>query len=422
MSTPSTILYIQHAVSMGGSALSLLYTLNGLDKARFKPVVCLIKPSREMFNLYDAAGYEVISKPGITTFEHTTAGWATIRKPETIVSFLWSLASWKRTQRHTLDVVKEVSPDIVHLNSAILAPSATALAKNGVPFVWHVRESPANGLFGLRKRWITYKLETLPDELILICESDQSRWVRNGQGCVIHNFVDFSIFNPDVDGAHLRNRLAISEKQPVILYLGGLSNIKGIHVFVDAMCQLREKIPDIVALMPSAKLAPPPTRLNSWARRILTAVGSGTACQRTDKRIRSLGLDDHMRRLPFQKEIWEWIAAADLLVFPSIRPHFARPIMEAAAMGKPTIGSRLGGVTDLIDDGETGVLVQSGDADELAEAIHNLLMDNEKRKHIGMVALEAARAKYDTKLQVRKIMRIYDSILTHHENHAMGKL
>ncbi|HET6344157.1 MAG TPA: hypothetical protein VFH51_04450, partial [Myxococcota bacterium] len=69
------VLYVQHAGSLGGSCMSLLYTLQGLDRRRYAPVVALIRPSPAVTALYRDAGIQVLPWPGIHTYEHTTAAW-----------------------------------------------------------------------------------------------------------------------------------------------------------------------------------------------------------------------------------------------------------------------------------------------------------------------------------------------------------
>ena len=122
MSSPRKILYIQHAAYLGGSCMSLLYTMQGLDRSCFEPMVALTRPNQALFNFYKKAGFEVIRAPGIYTFEHTTALWARLRSPLGCLAFMRSLICWRKSMRLTLGVVAEAQPDLVHLNSVALVP------------------------------------------------------------------------------------------------------------------------------------------------------------------------------------------------------------------------------------------------------------------------------------------------------------
>jgi hypothetical protein len=140
-----TVLYLQHADRTGGSCTSLRVTLEHLDRSRFRPVVALRHGDPELVRYHEAAGAEVVVWPGIATFEHTTAYSTSLLRPTSWSVLALALAGWRRTERRTLELVAALRPDVVHLNSAVLVPSARALHRAGVPFVWHVREIPARG-------------------------------------------------------------------------------------------------------------------------------------------------------------------------------------------------------------------------------------------------------------------------------------
>ena len=84
-------------------------------------------------------------------------------------------------------------------------------------------------------------------------------------------------------------------------------------------------------------------------------------------------MEPWVRLLPFRPDPERLNAAADLVVFPSTLPHFARPVIEAGAMAVPVVASRLGGVEELVEDGMTGILVPPGDPAALGDAIARVL-------------------------------------------------
>jgi glycosyltransferase involved in cell wall biosynthesis len=104
------------------------------------------------------------------------------------------------------------------------------------------------------------------------------------------------------------------------------------------------------------------------------------------------------------------LAACEFLVFPSTRPHFARPVVEAANVGRPAIGSDLGGVRDLIEPGRTGVLVPAGNAKALAAAMDQLLSDPAHTAAMGQAARKTARDRFDAAAQVKRIAGIYEAV------------
>ncbi|MBX6311515.1 MAG: glycosyltransferase family 4 protein [Isosphaeraceae bacterium] len=111
-------------------------------------------------------------------------------------------------------------------------------------------------------------------------------------------------------------------------------------------------------------------------------------------RIRLIG------RLP-DEEVDRWLQRADLFVAPSLYESFGLVFLEAMRWGTPVIGTRVGGIPEIIDDGETGLLVPAESPGELAEAIIALLRDERRRRQMG----EAGRRKVEMTFGIEGIAR-----------------
>ena len=108
------------------------------------------------------------------------------------------------------------------------------------------------------------------------------------------------------------------------------------------------------------------------------------------------------------------VAASDIAVFPVIEPEaFGRGAVEAQAMGLPVIASRLGGYTETVIDGETGLLVEAGDAVALAQAIERMISaGGEARRAMGARGRERARALYTKTALQNATLEIYHRLLS----------
>lgn len=407
---PKKILYLQHTSELGGSALSLLYTIQALDRSTYDPVVALLCPNATLRRLYESVGIRVVSWPGIRLFRHTTAGWWSLSRPLDWIAAARFAVGWRESLRRTAELVKKVRPDIVHLNSVVLAPSAVGLARMAVPFVWHVRESPVPGYMGLRYRLLSTWLKRLGSEVIFISNFDRQSWVQDKRGTVVYNFVDFARFDRDQNSAACRQVLGIPDDARVVLFVGGLWDIKGILPLLDALAIVRKQVPDLICLMPGAAYAPS-RRVTSFIRRgVSWAFGGTVTWPRVERIIQLSELQTVVRRMPFQQDIVPFYAACDLLVFPSLQPHFARPVIEAGAMAKPVVASDLGGVAELVENGETGLLVTPNHPGALARAIAGILSDDATTQRIGEAGYRRARELFDAEHNTRRIMEVYQTL------------
>jgi glycosyltransferase involved in cell wall biosynthesis len=105
---------------------------------------------------------------------------------------------------------------------------------------------------------------------------------------------------------------------------------------------------------------------------------------------------DHVRFAYFEPQDFRYLAAADIVVHPSVGPDsFPNAVREAMILGKPVIGSRVGGIPEMIRDGETGLLVPPGDGPALARALMTLLERVDLREHLGREAARFGRQAYD---------------------------
>lgn len=406
---PRKVLFLQHASEFGGSVLSLLYTMQGLDPARYTPAVAFAKPNPKVMEVYEKAGIETLPWPGIETFEHTTLAW-TNANPATWRHVVATGTGFRRTVDRTRALVERVKPDLVHLNSVVLAPSAFALKDGPTPLVWHVREPPAQGYLGVRRKLLGEALRTWPDAAIFLTNAERRAWVGENSGHVVNNFVNVDRFAPAESPVPARRELGLPVDAKVVLFVGGASIVKGAMPFIEALALVRRELPNVHALMPNSADKPAtylPTRI---ARRVLPLVGGGTTMQRFGRRIHELGLDENVERLDFRLDVERLLAASDLLVFPALREHFARPVVEAGAMGKPVVVSRLPVLDEMVEDGVNGLHAAAGDPRELADAMLRILRDSSFADRLGREGLRIAHERYDQKTGVRKIMGIYDDV------------
>ena len=198
---------------------------------------------------------------------------------------------------------------------------------------------------------------------------------------IIPNAVDIEKFKPP-------------EREPednIVLFVGRLVYRKGIHVLVKALGKVRIK--DVKLLVVGGGY------MELLARMLAKAYG-------VEDKVEFLGVVS-------EKDKIELYRKAKVVVVPSIfNESFGIVALEAMASGRPVIATRVGGLEDLVVNGETGILVEPGSEDQLAEAIENLLEDEGYRRKLGVNARRVVEEKYSWDVVLDKIIQVYDYVLS----------
>ena len=130
-----------------------------------------------------------------------------------------------------------------------------------------------------------------------------------------------------------------------------------------------------------------------------------------ENRIKELELQNDIVLVPYQSEIYPIIDALDLLIVPSTEPEsFGIIAVEGMLSNKAVIASKIGGLANVISDGEDGLLVPPSDPDSLGKAIKGLVENSELRTSIESNARQSAIDKFSTSKMIDKFIALYNSI------------
>ncbi|HMG74167.1 MAG TPA: N-acetyl-alpha-D-glucosaminyl L-malate synthase BshA [Pyrinomonadaceae bacterium] len=203
---------------------------------------------------------------------------------------------------------------------------------------------------------------------------------------VIPNFVCPSEYKPKVD-CDLRKTLS-PDDAPIMVHV---SNFRPVKRPVDCV--------EILA------------RVLKQTDARLVMVGDGSERTNAIHRARCLGVSDKCVFVGKQPRIVDYLCAADILLLPSEQESFGLAALEAMACQVPVIASRVGGVPEVVDDGETGFLSAVGDVDKMANDAVKLLTDNTLRREMGKRARASAISRYSTDLVIPQYINFYEQIL-----------
>ena len=143
----------------------------------------------------------------------------------------------------------------------------------------------------------------------------------------------------------------------------------------------------------------------------LVMVGDGSERTNAEHRARCLGVHDKCSFVGKQPRIVDYLSASDVLLLPSEQESFGLAALEAMACEVPVVASRVGGVPEVVTDGETGFLSEVGNVDKMATDAARLLADSQLRSDMGRRARESALSRYHTNKVIPQYIKFYEQIL-----------
>jgi glycosyltransferase involved in cell wall biosynthesis len=147
---------------------------------------------------------------------------------------------------------------------------------------------------------------------------------------------------------------------------------------------------------------------------VLCMVGDGPDRDQIELRARDLGIVKDTLFLGYQEDVAQYFAAFDAMVLPSANEGTPVTAIEALAAGRPVVATRVGGVPDVVREGQDGFLVEAGDTDALAERLARLANDPELRRRMGAVGRERVLPRYAVTRLLDDMDRLYRELLAAH--------
>jgi glycosyltransferase involved in cell wall biosynthesis len=305
--------------------------------------------------------------------------------PFSIPSLVWFL-------KHK---IIELNPDIVHAQGSFAPYStAAALVRNKYPTILTMHGIIAKELkFHKGINFIFILFIHKPNEKYVVSKISNiiavSLHVKNvisdmtqSQICVIQNGIDFE----DIHNVQPHKSI----EYPSILFVGGLSKVKGIDTLLNAVPIIRKKILNLC----------------------LYIAGSGPEENKLKELVKELNIEENVNFLGYVSEIekYSYYKSADVCVFPSIYEPFGIVLLEAMACGKPVVASNVGGIPFVVEEGKTGLLFESGNVEDLADKIMTILKNEKLREKMGEAGRERAKEFTWDKIAERTV-EVYKEIL-----------
>lgn len=290
--------------------------------------------------------------------------------------------------------IRRMRVDIVHTHSSkagFLGRLAAQMA--GVPHIVHTPHGHVfEGYFSPVATRAFIALEQLAarwtDRIITLSDEEGRDHLKMGIGRP-EQFVTIPS-GVDLDAVTAASPVRLVSGRPVIGAVARLVPIKGLHYLVDAAPEILRRCAD--------------------ARFLL--VGDGEMRPALEAQARALGLSDRIVFAGYREDIPSVIAGMDIVALPSINEGMGRVLVMAMALGKPIVATRVGGVAELLGDGEAGLLVPARDPIALAEAIGTLLQDPTRAQTLGEAGRRRA-LRYSAEAMLDALTKVYREVMTH---------
>jgi glycosyltransferase involved in cell wall biosynthesis len=246
----------------------------------------------------------------------------------------------------------------------------------------------------LRRGLYTFLLRlTLPLVHQIICVSDANRRdlieecpTATGKTHTVYNGVDPSAFPSQLDRQKVRQELGVTQG-PVLVMIARLTEQKGHRYLLQAF-------PDL---------------LKTWPQLCCLFVGEGELHDALHRMAINLGVERACRFVGVREDIADILAAADVVVLPSLSEGFPFVLLEALAMGCPVVASRVNGVPELIEDHKTGLLVPARDPQALVAAIREVLNGPIAASKMGAEGRAVVQERFTVGRMVANTTAIFDA-------------
>ncbi len=263
----------------------------------------------------------------------------------------------------------------------------------GIPFVPWLQDYPTN-------IWIRAMLQLIlkfaASVIVVNSRSTEKVYASDrkiaSKTTLIYPPTEMRLFNPDISPIKVKRELGLSDNYPIVGLIGHINPVKGHTVFIEAAKYVIEQFP---------------------AARFLIIGGivfhkDVAYANQLKKLVKEKRLTNDAVFLGFRSDVPEIIASLDIFVLASLTEPFGKVVVEAMAMKKPVVATRVGGVPEIIEHGKSGILIPPGDVMALADAIIKIAKDKDRARRVGVEGRRTVIKKFNLDAFLQRFERVFD--------------
>ena len=366
------------AAERGGLEVIILNVVRGLDKSRYLPIVVFLTDGPFVQEVRDAGVEARVIDAG--RVRQVGKGLCAIRA--------------------IIQLIRQQSVALVHTHGAkahVFGGLAARIA--GVPDLLHLQGVPRLSLS--RDGFVNLLAVLVPAAKTVACssyvaEAFHSAWPTRNHAVVVYSGIAPPVAGMSRESSGVRDEFGISDKAPLVVLATRLQRWKGVHVFVDSAELVLRVRPDARFLVVGGTL-------------FGLEVGYAQELQR---QARELDLGSSLTFAGYRPDVHRFFAAADIVAHCSIDSDpLPTVLLEAMSWGKPVIASDLGGPKEIVEHRKTGLLVEAGRSDVLAQAILELIQEPPLRLQMGSAGTHRFRSMFHADIMIRQMQSIYQELL-----------
>lgn len=303
--------------------------------------------------------------------------------------------SRKHPLKFCIDLIKTIlkyRPVILHAHFTkarfYAIPLAWLLGVKRLFFTIHSGIDPKNQMKPWTRIW--FGIANKMAKVIVVSESIASIYIRNWPDSKVKR-IYLGVSPPCTGRDESRKHLGIPGGMVMLLTVANFNHIKGLDVLVKAIALL--------------------VKQGRWNQNAcLYIVGQPEQDMKELKKMTyAMGIEDVVKMQGISNEVSFYMAASDFYIQPSRSEGIGLALMEAASYSLPLIGSRVGGIPEVVNDEENGFLVQPEDEVQLAEKVNDLLQDSHLRKRFGEKSFTIFEKSFSIESGVRETLEYYCS-------------
>jgi len=350
----SSILLLESKFALGGSERITYDIVRRLDVQRYRPVLCTLYEPGEVGEWFIRDGYRFYSR--LITHRYDPRAFGKLR---TII------------QREHVELVFLINQPLTCFWGFIMSKYCR------IPVVAAVHDKFI-GERSLKLRLNRFLMNRM-DVILAVAQGQRDQlvkgqYIREDIVRVVYNGIDLDQFKPRVEREEQCRLLGLNSKAPIVGTVARLVHLKGVDVFLKAAEAVLKKFP-------SAQFV---------------VVGDGPECHQLKRRSQALGIASSVRFLGSRGDVADTARVFNVGVLSSRTEALPMVILEYMSLSVPVVATNVGGVSEMVGHGETGLLISEDDPSALAGALEVLLSDPHKARKMGL----RGRAKVESCFQI----------------------